>query len=86
MKLAWLFRVLAEPPRIERALRRVIALDPGHAAAHFDLGKELTRQGRRAEAADAFKEAVRLTPSLAQFVPVSPLRTGEIVGAHAQGG
>jgi len=86
MKLAWLYRVLGEPPQIERALRRVIALDPGQAAAHFNLGKELTRQGRRAEAAEAFKEAVRLTPSLAQFVPVSALSTDDFAGAHAQGG
>lgn len=86
MKLAWLFRVLGKPQRTEQSLRRVIALDPGQAAAHFNLGKELTRQGRRAEAAEAFRKAVRLTPSLAQFVPVRALSTENLAGARPQGG
>lgn len=69
MKLAWLGRILAEPQRVEHHLRRAIALDPAQPAAHFNLGKELVRQGRGAEAQRAFAEAVRLEPSLGQFVP-----------------
>jgi polyferredoxin len=85
MKLAWLFRAL-EPQRVEGYLRRVIALDPGQAAAHFNLGKELARQGRGTEAAESFREAVRLTPSLARFVPVRALRPEEFAGARPQDG
>jgi ferredoxin len=90
MKLAWLFRPL-EPQRVEGYLRRVIALDPKRAAAHFNLGKELVRQGRKNEAADAFREAVRLKPSLAQFVPVHVLRPAALrhagfAGARPQDG
>ena len=84
MKQAWLFRSIA-PERVETALRRVIALDPAQAVAHFNLGKELARQGRDAEAAAAFREAVRLTPSLAQFVPVR-LGPDTVVMARKQDG
>jgi ferredoxin len=85
MKLAWLYRRL-EPQRVERYLRRAIALDPGEAAAYFNLGKELRRQGRGAEAAEAFGKAVRLMPSLAQFAPVSAPRTENLAAARLQGG
>ena len=71
MKLAWVYRILRESPSVERHLRRAIALDPELAAAHFNLGKELARQGRSAEASQSFAEAVRLQPSLAQFVPAT---------------
>lgn len=69
MKLAWLSRALDEPQLAERHLRRAIALNPAQVEAHFNLGKELLRQGRRAEAGRAFTEAVRLAPSLAAYVP-----------------
>ena len=69
MKLAWTGRVLADPSMVETHLRRAIALDPMQAAAHFNLGKELIRQGRRDEARRAFDEAVRLEPALAQYRP-----------------
>jgi ferredoxin len=69
MKLAWTGRVLGDPQLVETHLRRAIALDPTQAAAHFNLGKELLRQGRRSEAAQAFDEAVRLSPPLAQYRP-----------------
>jgi ferredoxin len=76
MKLAWVAHLLAKPALVEKHLRRAIALDPAHAAAHFNLAAELVRQGRRVEAAAAFGDAVRLAPSLAQFVPagILPLR------------
>jgi tetratricopeptide (TPR) repeat protein len=69
MKLAWLYRVTAQPQLVEQHLRRSIALNPSEPAAHFNLGKELARQGRREEAAESFAEAVRLAPSLAQYLP-----------------
>ena len=69
MKLAWAGRVFADSRLVETHLRRAIALDPTQAAAYFNLGKELTRQGRGAEAVHAFDEAVRLEPSLAQYRP-----------------
>jgi len=69
MKLAWAGRVFADSKLVEAHLRRAIALDPSQPAAYFNLGKELNRQGRRAEAVQAFDEAVRLEPSLAQYRP-----------------
>ena len=69
MKLAWLYRVAADPQRVEKHLRQAIALKPSEPAAHFNLGKELARQGRQEEAARSFAEAVQLAPSLAQYVP-----------------
>jgi cytochrome c-type biogenesis protein CcmH/NrfG len=85
LKLAWLFRSL-EPQRVESYLRRVIALDPAQGTAHFNLGKELVRQGRDTEAAEAFREAVRLTPSLARFLPPRVRGSEEFAGAGAQQG
>jgi tetratricopeptide (TPR) repeat protein len=69
MKLAWVGRVRADRQMVETHLRRAIALDPTQAVAHFNLGKELLRQGRRVEAAHAFDEAARLAPALAQYRP-----------------
>ncbi len=76
MQLAWTYRIIREPHRVETYLRRAIALDPGQAAAHFNLGKELARQGRAAEASRSFAEAVRLAPSLAQLVPAAEMPRG----------
>jgi polyferredoxin len=67
MKLAWLYRVLGQPSLVERHLRRAIAIDPAQPAAHFNLARELARQGRRTEATTAFDAAVRLAPTLAQY-------------------
>ncbi len=69
MKLAWLARGLADSDAVEQHLRRAIARDPRQPVAHFNLGKELARQGRRDEATLAFAEAIRLDPQFAQFVP-----------------
>jgi cytochrome c-type biogenesis protein CcmH/NrfG len=71
MQQAWLSRLLAEPLEVEAHLRRAVVLDPAQPAGHFNLGKELARQGRRGEAAAAFDEAIRLAPQLARFVPRS---------------
>ncbi|MCK6554231.1 4Fe-4S binding protein [Candidatus Binatia bacterium] len=69
MRLAWLGRALGESHRVERHLRRAADLDPTQPAAHFNLGKELARQGRSGEAAVAFASAVRLAPHLAAYLP-----------------
>ena len=69
MQLAWLYRLDAKPRLIEARLRRAIDLDPSQAAAHFNLARELERQGRYAEAERAFADAVRLQPSLASLLP-----------------
>ena len=69
MKLAWVGRVRADRQMVETHLRRAIAIDPTQAVAHFNLGKELLRQGRRVEATRAFDEAARLAPALAQYRP-----------------
>ena len=79
MKLAWVYRVLREPLLVERHLRRAIALAPQLPAARFNLGKELARQGRSAEASQSFAEAVRLAPSLAQFVPATTRPASAVV-------
>jgi polyferredoxin len=69
MKLAWVGRMRADAQMVETHLRRAIAVDPTQAAAHFNLGKELLRQGRRIAAARSFDEAVRLAPALEQYRP-----------------
>lgn len=69
MKLAWVARVVEDPAQLEEHLRRATALDPAQPAAHFNLGKELARQGRATEAAAAFASAVHLAPTLARYVP-----------------
>lgn len=82
MKLAWVYRILREPRLVERHLRYAITLDPELAAAHFNLGKELTRQGRSAEASRSFAEAVRLEPPLAQLVPATTRLASSVVTAR----
>jgi polyferredoxin len=79
MKLAWLGRALADSEAIEQHLRHAIAIAPRLPAAHFNLGRELARQGRRGEAAQAFATAVRLRPDLAQWVPAGM----DVGGLHA---
>ncbi len=69
MQLAWLARARGDVVELERELRNAIAVDPGEARAHFNLGKALMRQGREEEAAQSFAEAVRLAPQLASYVP-----------------
>lgn len=68
MELAWLHRLLRRPSLVEHHLERAIALEPGAPAPHFNLARELRRQGREREAAVAFAEAVRLAPELARHV------------------
>jgi len=82
MKLAWAGRVLGNLDLVETHLRRAIALDPTQPAAHFNLGKVLIRQGRRAEAVRAFDEAVRLAPELAAYRPADATLLRASNGPH----
>jgi tetratricopeptide (TPR) repeat protein len=49
----------------EGAFRDALALAPGHAGAHNNLGLTLQRQGRAAEAIEEFRRALAADPSLA---------------------
>jgi len=55
-------KLMRRYPESERALRKVLRLDPEFASAHKYLGEVLDVQGRRAEALAAFREFVRLGP------------------------
>ncbi|MBV2155416.1 tetratricopeptide repeat protein [Kitasatospora sp. SUK 42] len=50
-------------------LRGIVAADPKAAGAHLNLGFDLAKQGRRAEAESSFRTAVQLDPSLRSLVP-----------------
>ncbi|MBD0669167.1 hypothetical protein BU198_00155 [Streptomyces sp. CBMA156] len=50
-------------------LRRIVAADPKAATAHLNLGYDLAKQGRRGEAEESFRTAVRTDPSLRPLVP-----------------
>ena len=51
------------------AYRRVIAVEPGRAAAHLNLGLILAERGSLADAKSQLGEALRLDPSLRSRVP-----------------
>lgn len=53
---------LSDPKAAEDCSRKVIALRPDWAEAHFNLGISLRDQGRLPEALDAFHVAIRLKP------------------------
>lgn len=58
----------SEPPRLEEAVRfytAALALRPGTAAVHSNLGTVLHRMGRRAEALGAYREAIASEPQFA---------------------
>lgn len=48
------------------ALRRALALQPGVAALHLNLGVAMQAVGRLAEAEAAYREAARRAPNLAE--------------------
>ena len=59
----------ADLPRAERCIRRYLAQPPelgmpSHAVAHWRLGLVLEKAGRRADAAAAIREALRMDPDL----------------------
>ncbi|MEO7963992.1 MAG: tetratricopeptide repeat protein, partial [Gemmatimonadaceae bacterium] len=58
-------------PEAEREYRTALAEEPSRAAAWFNLGALLAREGNINESTDAFKEAVHLDPSMAEAL--SPL-------------
>ncbi|HUK57460.1 MAG TPA: tetratricopeptide repeat protein [Nitrospiria bacterium] len=47
--------------------RRALEADPDFAAAHFNLALALDREGKREEAAEQFKQALRLAPADARI-------------------
>ncbi|MBO1416398.1 tetratricopeptide repeat protein [Streptomyces sp. FH025] len=64
--------ILLGPGDIDQAvsiLRRIVAADPKAATAHLNLGYDLAKQGRRGEAEESFRTAVRTDPSLRPLVP-----------------
>ena len=52
-----------EPTEAMDAYRRALALDPGHADAHVNLGRLLQESNRAPEAVLQYREALRLNPS-----------------------
>ena len=69
---AILCRTGRDLPGGEAELREAIRLRPDDAAAHLNLGHALKLEGRRDEAATAFREAIRLDPGLAPEIDASP--------------
>ncbi len=59
------FLELAAYPEAKRYFERAIALAPGYAFPHSNLGKLLERQKRYKEAETSFRTAIRLQPDLA---------------------
>jgi tetratricopeptide (TPR) repeat protein len=78
------------PSRAPDAYRRAIALDPGHAAAHQNLGCLLHEAGRVTAAVEEFRLALGADPRNATVwfdlgVALQDLgRTGEAIGAYEQ--
>jgi tetratricopeptide (TPR) repeat protein len=56
----------APPPGVEAHLKQAVALDPGLARAHFQLGVLYADARRYPEAIAPLEEAARLDPSMAQ--------------------
>ena len=56
----------APPAAVESHVKKAIALDPGLARAHFQLGVLYADARRYPEAIAALEEAARLEPSMAQ--------------------
>jgi tetratricopeptide (TPR) repeat protein len=59
------FRLVPVYADLETLWRHTVAVNPEAWMAHFNLGNELRRQGRREEAAAAYREALRARPDLA---------------------
>jgi Flp pilus assembly protein TadD len=60
--LGILHRRVGDLVAAEDAFRQALALDPGRLDSTIDLGEVLLEQGRRQEAAEAFRRALRLAP------------------------
>ncbi|MGX2996784.1 tetratricopeptide repeat protein [Streptomyces sp. JNUCC 64] len=58
-----------DPGEALALLRRAVRADPKASTAHFHIGAALARQGRDAQARDAYRRAVELDTSLRPHVP-----------------
>jgi tetratricopeptide (TPR) repeat protein len=58
----------AERREAERQSRAALALDPGSAVAHLNLGRVALLEGRRAEAFEHWEQAIRLDAQLEETV------------------
>lgn len=59
----------------EDLYRHAIQVQPGSATAHLNLGFLLIHQGKKAEGQAELEKAVKLDPTLATRIPVSPTAT-----------
>ena len=57
---------LGQIDRASRELMRVIAIDPGNAGAHTNLGLVLAQRGDVDKAVREFREALRIDPTQVQ--------------------
>jgi tetratricopeptide (TPR) repeat protein len=73
-EVAYAWNALGESGRALRRFRRAVDLDPDHAAAWYDLGELLLRDGELEEAEEAFQRAADLRPDHW----VGPFRLAEI--------
>jgi tetratricopeptide (TPR) repeat protein len=86
--IAGLLRSTEDWPGVIRALERAIELAPDEDRLHYELGRVLLRQGRPAEARDAFARAVELNPDRGihrTLLERATLQAGE-AGAQRPGG
>jgi tetratricopeptide (TPR) repeat protein len=61
-EIAFAWNALGEGDRARRHFRRALELDPGDAAAWYDLGEVYLREGSLDEAGEAFARAAALRP------------------------
>ena len=61
ISIAW-----AAPPKQRRGYQRALAINPGYAEVHFNLGMLAISRGRHREAVESLRNAVELKPDFAQ--------------------
>ncbi|HET9480912.1 MAG TPA: tetratricopeptide repeat protein [Candidatus Polarisedimenticolia bacterium] len=64
--LAHTYHTVGRHREAEAEYRRALAIAPGHARTHYNLGTLLEATGRQAEAIASYAEAARLDPSYAE--------------------
>src|SRR5205823_10486987 len=67
-------------PAAAAECRKILALDPGHAEAHNNLGTLLAAEGKRDEAIAAYRQAIRFNPRLA----MAEVNLGAMLAADRQ--